>query len=256
MADISVGSMKVEDQGKGPAVVMIHGLGGTSNSFQTLMSAMEGYRVLRPDLPGAGRSPLRPGRPGIKGLASAVKDCLKAANITRAHFVGHSMGTIICQYLAVDHPEMVQSLTLFGPILEPPVAARTGLGERAAAAERDSMAGIADTIQKASVSVGRPVAAAFVRESLLRQDPSGYAAHCHALANVTAADLEKITCPTLLIAGEADPVAPVAMAQQMAQKLKQAQLEIIPEVAHWMMVEAPERSAQLLRSHLDANSNS
>jgi pimeloyl-ACP methyl ester carboxylesterase len=256
MADISVGSMKVEDQGKGPAVVMIHGLGGTSNSFQTLMSAMEGYRVLRPDLPGAGRSPLRPGRPGIKGLASAVKDCLKAANITMAHFVGHSMGTIICQYLAVDHPKMVQSLTLFGPILEPPVAARTGLGERATAAQRDGMAGIADTIQKASVSVNRPVAAAFVRESLLRQDPFGYAAHCQGLADVTAADLEKIICPTLLIAGEADPVAPVAMAQQMAQKLKQVQLEIISGVAHWMMVEAPERSAQLLRSHLDANSNS
>lgn len=256
MTDFSVGSMKVEDQGEGSAVVMIHGLGGTSNSFQTLMQSMDGYRVLRPDLPGAGRSPLRPGRPGIKGLVAAVLDFLKAADIATAHFVGHSMGTIICQYLAMDHPDRVQSLTLFGPISEPPAAARAGVLERAATARREGMAGIADVIQKASVSAGKPVASAFVRESLLRQDPAGYAAHCQALSDVTAADLKKIGCSTLLIAGEADPVAPVAMAQQMMQQLPSGKLEILPGVAHWMMMEAPETAARLLRSHLDANSNS
>lgn len=254
MVDISVGSMKVEDQGEGEAVVMIHGLGGTSNSFQTLISALDGYRIIRPDLPGAGRSPLRPGRPGIAGLASSVLDCLKVAGVKKAHFVGHSMGTIVCQYLAVDHSEMVQSLSLFGPILEPPAAARTGLSERAATAQREGMAGIAEAVHKASVSAGKPVAAAFVRESLLRQDANGYAAHCLALSSVEAATLAKINCSTLLIAGETDPVAPVAMAEQMKQKLPRATLEIIPEVAHWMMMEAPARSAELLRAHLDANS--
>lgn len=253
MPDISVGSMKIEDQGEGAAVVMVHGLGGTSNSFQTLMSALDGYRILRPDLPGAGRSPLRPGRPGIAGLAVAVLDCLKASGEKKAHFVGHSMGTIVCQYLAIDHPDIVQSLTLFGPISEPPAAARAGLSERALAAQRDGMAGIAEAVHKASVSEGKPVASAFVRESLLRQDANGYAAHCQALSSVEAADLAKITCPTLLIAGKTDPVAPVAMAKQMMQKLSHGQLETIPGVAHWMMMEAPTRSAELLRAHLDAN---
>jgi pimeloyl-ACP methyl ester carboxylesterase len=253
MVDISVGSMKVEDQGEGETVVMVHGLGGTSNSFQTLISALDGYRIVRPDLPGAGRSPLRPGRPGIGGLAASVLDCLKAAGVKRAHFVGHSMGTIICQYLAVSNPELVQSLALFGPISEPPAAARAGLAERADMAQKEGMAGIAEAVHKASVSANKPVASAFVRESLLRQDASGYAAHCQALSNVEAADLTKISCPTLLIAGEGDPVAPVAMAEDMAQKLPHAQLEIIPEVAHWMMMEAPGRSAELLRAHLDAN---
>lgn len=253
MPDISVGSMKVEDQGEGAAVVMIHGLGGTSNSFQTLISTLDGYRILRPDLPGAGRSPLRPGRPGVAGLAAAVLDCLNASGVKKAHFVGHSMGTIVCQYLAADHPDMVQSLTLFGPISEPPASARAGLSERASAAQREGMAGIAEAVHKASVSEGKPVASAFVRESLLRQDASGYAAHCQALSSAKAADLARVACPTLLIAGETDPVAPVAMAEQMMQKLSHGQLEIIPGVAHWMMMEAPTRSAELLRAHLDAN---
>ena len=124
MTDLRLGSMVAEDAGEGPAVVMVHGLGGSSNSFQTLMAALAGHRVLRPDLPGSGRSGRRPGRPGLSGLAAAVMDCLRAGGVGRAHFVGHSMGTLICQDLAVRSPETVASLTLFGPILEPPPAAR------------------------------------------------------------------------------------------------------------------------------------
>jgi len=135
--------MIMEDTGTGVGVVMIHGLGGDSNSFQTLMAAAEGYRVARPDLPGAGRSGLRPGLPGIKGLSSAVRDSLRCAGIERAHLVGHSMGTLICQYLAADDPRFVLSLTLFGPILEPAAAARQALKERAATARVEGLAGIA-----------------------------------------------------------------------------------------------------------------
>jgi 3-oxoadipate enol-lactonase len=253
MPDICLGSMKMEDQGEGPSIVMIHGLGGTSNSFQTLISATARYRVLRPDLPGAGRSLIRPGLPGLKGLAVAVKDCLKAAGIKRAHFVGHSMGTLICQYLAVEDPEMVSSMVLYGPILEPAIAARQSLRERAQIARMEGMAGIADTVATASVSKQKPVAAAFVRESLLRQDPAGYAAHCEALAEAKAVDHSFIQCPTLLIAGQSDLVAPVAVAQQLNQQIHGSRLEVISAVAHWMMVEAPARSARLLGDHLDAS---
>jgi pimeloyl-ACP methyl ester carboxylesterase len=175
--------------------------------------------------------------------------------VARAHFVGHSMGTLICQDLAVLHPELVASLVLFGPILEPPVAARQGLRERAEAARTAGMAGIADAVSIASVSAssrqGSPLTEAFVRESLMRQDPGGYARHCEALSTAEAADLAAIRCPTLLIAGGDDPVAPVAMAQRMREGIDGARLETLPGVGHWMMVEAPQRSAELLRSHLE-----
>jgi len=256
MSDIRLGSMVVEDTGEGPPVVMVHGLGGDSNSFQTLMAALSGYRVLRPDLPGAGRSALRPGLAGLKGLAGALRDGLRAAEVTRAHFVGHSMGTLICQYLAVERPAEVASLTLFGPILEPPTAARQGLKERGAAARAQGMAAIADAVSTGSVSAdsrkANPVTQAFVRESLMRQDPKGYAAHCDALSAAPAADHGAIRCPTLLVAGEADPVAPVEMARRLNQAIAGSRLEIVPQVAHWIMMEAPQRSADLLRAQLEA----
>ena len=256
MTDIRLGSMVMEGAGEGPPVVMVHGLGGSSNSFQTLMSALEGYRVLRPDLPGAGRSALRPGRPGLDGLAAALRDGLRAAGVTRAHFVGHSMGTLICQYLAAGTPALVGSLTLFGAILEPPATARQALKERAAAVRTGGMAGIADAVSTGSVSAesraANPVTAAFVRESLLQQDPSGYAAHCEALSAAAAADHAAIRCPALLVAGEADPVAPVEMARRLRERIAGSRLETLPGVGHWMMVEAPKRAAELLRAQVEA----
>jgi 3-oxoadipate enol-lactonase len=256
MADRRLGSMVMEDTGPetGSAVVMVHGLGGDSNSFQPLMGVLEGCRVLRPDLPGAGRSPTRPGRSGIQGMADNVLDALRAAGVAKAHFVGHSMGTLVCQYIAAQHPECVTALTLMGPILEPPIAARTGLKERAEAARENGMAGIADAVSRGSVSEasrkGNPVVPAFVRESLMRQDPRGYAEHCIALSEAKAAEHAAIKAPTLLIAGEKDPVAPVPMGQALAAAISGARLEVIPDVAHWMMMEAPGRTASLLKEHL------
>ena len=243
MSDKQIGSMVMEDIGTGEVVVMIHGLGGTSYSFQPMMKSLSGYRVVRPDLPGAGRSNLKPGKPGLDGLMSAVMDCLNAANIKRAHFVGHSMGTLICQHL------------LFGPILEPPVAARQALIDRAATARTDGMAGIADMVANSSLSnssrSANPVTAAFVRESLMRQDGKGYAKHCEALSKAQAANHAEIHCPTLLVAGANDLVAPVKMARELKNKIDKAKLEIIPDIGHWIMIEACERSANLLRAHLD-----
>jgi 3-oxoadipate enol-lactonase len=87
----------------------------------------------------------------------------------------------------------------------------------------------------------------------MRQDPAGYALHCEALSEARVSDHAAIRCPTLLVAGESDPVAPVAMAQALKERISGARLEIIPGVAHWMMIEQPKRSTELLCSHLEAN---
>jgi pimeloyl-ACP methyl ester carboxylesterase len=51
-----VHGVAVEDSGTGPAVVCVHGLGGTSNTWTSLQTAFEGFRLIRVDLPGCGRS--------------------------------------------------------------------------------------------------------------------------------------------------------------------------------------------------------
>ena len=182
-----------------------------------------------------------------------MRDLLSARNIGCAHFVGHSMGTLVCQHLAAESPDLVASMALYGPILEPPPPARDALLDRAASARKDGMSGIAEAIAQGSVAAAASATVrAFVRESLLRQDPAGYAAHCEALAACEPANHGRIACPTLLIAGEADPVAPVAMATSLKEKISGARMETIAAVGHWMTVEAPSRSADCLSAHLQA----
>lgn len=255
MADIRFGSLVMEDTGgSGRAMVMIHGLGGTSNTFETLMPALDGWRVVRPDLPGAGRSPVRADTRSIADLARSVTDALKATGVTRAVIVAHSMGTLLAQHMAVTAPHRVEGLILFGALTEPPEGARNGLKARAEAALRDGMAGIADTVSTASLSerARREASAvrAFVRESLMRQPTTGYAAHCQALAAATAYPPMKIRCRVRLITGADDPVAPRAMAEALNTGLPNSKLDILPGVGHWAPLEAPEECRRLLAEAL------
>src|SRR3982074_2647946 len=104
MTTVPIGAIVGEVTGEGEPLVMIHGLGGTSNMFQPQMAALSAYRVIRLDLPGSGRSP-RPIEPlTIELMSDAVIRALAGMGVTTAHFVGHSMGTIVCQQIAAAQP--------------------------------------------------------------------------------------------------------------------------------------------------------
>ena len=117
------------------------------------------------------------------------------------------------------------------------------------------MQAIADALVQASTSPEtrqrRPVAVAYVRESLMRQDADGYARTCDALAEAQPADAEKITCPTLLVTGDDDAIAPPQMVRQLATRIAGARVEVLRGCGHWTPVEKPAECGDLLRHHLD-----
>ena len=242
--------MAVDVDGQGEAVIFVHGLGGTSNVFTPQVLALGSrYRTVRPDLAGSGRSPAS-GPLSIAGFADATVRLARVLGIERAHLVGHSMGTIVCQHIAANEPRLVRSLALFGPLLSPPEAARQGLRERAAKARAEGMAGIAEQIVQTGTSgdskASNPVAVALVRELLMRQDAEGYAKTCEALASAEAADIRRIGCPTLLVTGDEDAVAPPSNVRAMAEQITGARVQILNRCGHWTTLErAAECSAAL-----------
>ncbi len=248
------------ESGSGDAVVCVHGLGGSSNTFEPLMPALSRHRVVRVDLPGSGRSQGFEGALSIDLFVSQLIEICTRLKVTHAHWLGHSMGTIICQHIAVQQPKLVASLALFGPLMEPPDAARTALRARAAKARDGNGQGMQDItealVQAALSSDTRqrqPVAVAYVRESLMRQQSEAYARTCLALADAKAADVSRITAPLLLVTGDEDGVAPPQAVRSMAEKFHQAKSKrvvILPRCGHWTPIERAEDCQRELHEFL------
>jgi pimeloyl-ACP methyl ester carboxylesterase len=248
---VFVERLAVEIEGDGEPVVMIHGLGGSTNTFTPLVSAFARNKRVRFDLPGSGRSSRVEGPLSLEKFLQATRRAMAAAGLEKAHVVGHSMGTIIATHLASAEPGMVKSLALFGPLLAPPDQARPNIKARAAKARAEGMQGIADALLQSSISsetrTKRLSAVAFVRESLMAQDPDGYARSCEALAEMQAADASKIACPTLLVTGDEDVVSPPQTVRMMAQKIAGSRVEALRGCGHWTPVEKPDECIALLK---------
>jgi 3-oxoadipate enol-lactonase len=247
-------TLQFECTGHGEALVLVHGLGGSSNTFQSLMHRLGNFMVMRPDLPGCARSSTPEETLSIADMATSLLALLHAHGLSRFHLVGHSMGSLVAQCVAIHAPESVATLTMLGGITEPPQPARNGLLARAETARSKGMQGIADQIIAATLSPHTlehvSTAVAFVRESVMRQHPEGYAKCCEAVAHHQGIDYRKIAAPTLLMTGDCDPVAPVSMAQQLCDAIPNAQLSVVHDCGHWLPVEQAKTCAMQLETFL------
>jgi pimeloyl-ACP methyl ester carboxylesterase len=213
-------------------------------------------------MPGSARSQRVEGPLTIERFVETLLSVCSRLNVTRAHWVGHSLGTIVCQHVAVAAPKLVRSIALFGPLIAPPEAARMAIRARAAKARAEGTAGMheialglvnvaisADTRQRS------PLAVAFVRESLMRQDADGYARTCDALAEASPAAVERIEAPVLLVTGDEDGVAPPQQVRALAERLhsaKSTRVVVLSRCGHWTPIERPEECARELRDFLAA----
>ena len=255
-----VQGVAVEDLGSGPAVVCVHGLGGTSNTWTSVQSAFEGHRLIRVDLPGCGRSVGDTKDISVQDMVNCLQMVCHTLSIETAQWLGHSMGTIVCQHLAQSSPALVKSLLLFGPLVAPSDVAREALRQRAAKVRQGGIIGlqeITDALLVTAVSAHTkshsPAACAFVRESLMRQTPQSYADYCLALAQVKAADIEHVQVPVLLITGDEDAVSPPVAVQAMSRRMPRARSLVLNRCGHWTPVERPHECIREIRDFLKRN---
>lgn len=244
----------VEDEGEGDPVVCLHGLGGSANTWTPLMPALSRHRVIRVELPGSARSCGVEGELSIARLAQSVWQACERLNVGRAHWLGHSLGTIVCQHLAVRWPDLVRTLALFGPLLAPADSARTGLRARAQKVREHGVSGQHEVAQQMlQTALSRdtrersPLAVACVREMIMRSDPQGYARTCEALADAQPAAVEQIRAPVLLVTGDEDAVSPPQTLRDLAARLIHAahvRQVVLPRCGHWTPLERPEACAR------------
>jgi pimeloyl-ACP methyl ester carboxylesterase len=113
------GPISAAEAGSGPALLAVHGLGGTKASFLPTIGALgDAYRVIAVDLPGFGDS-VKPLRAPFDApyFARTMAAVLDAAGVERAHVVGNSMGGRIAIEMALTESERVDRLVLLSPAL-------------------------------------------------------------------------------------------------------------------------------------------
>lgn len=110
------------DEGKGPPLVMIHGLMGSSRNLTYALSAQlrEHFRVITLDRPGSGYSTRHAGTAAdLPGQARQIARFMQTLDLDKPLVLGHSLGGAISLALALDHPETVAGLVLVAPLTHP-----------------------------------------------------------------------------------------------------------------------------------------
>lgn len=246
-------SYQLDGNPAAPCLMFSNSLGTDFSMWQGQIALLQrDFRILRYDTRGHGASACRPGAATLEQLGQDVLMLLDALAIERTHFCGLSMGGMVAQWLAIHAPQRINQLVLAN------TAARIGQEQawrdRAALVRASGMHAVADGaagrwFTTAYVELAPQQVAALVA-GLRHGSAEGYAACCEALA---VADLREqiaaISLPTLLIAGESDPVTTVADARAMQQAITGAELVTLP-ASHISNIEAETAFNQALREFL------
>jgi 3-oxoadipate enol-lactonase len=242
--------------GEGPPIVLSHALGCSLGMWNEIAPDLSRIgQIVRYDTRGHGRSEVVTDAFSLADLVDDVIRLLDALEIDRVSWVGISLGGMIGQGLAIEHPGRIEKLVLANTVSRLSEEGRAQWHERARVARSDGMAALADLIMtryfSAEFRQSRPEAVQRFWSDVVRLDPHGYAACCEAIAALDYYPaLHGIGCPTLAIAGEADPAATPAMVKEIADRIPGATLNRIPRAGHLSVVERPDEFLQIVSEFL------
>ncbi len=231
---------------RGPALILIHGAGGSHLHWPAALRRLSGATVYAIDLPGHGRSE-GPGRERIEDYAADVIRFMDAVGISRGVLVGHSMGGAIAQMTALLAPERVAGLVLVG----------TGARLRVAPVLLDGILldarrAVALITEWAWGPEADPVMVARGRRMMERVNPQvvwGDFAACDRFD--VRERIGEITAPTLVITGSEDRMTPPKFGQWLAERMPGALFVLVERTGHMVMLERPDRVALIVQEWLN-----
>ncbi len=251
------------DVGRGPAVVLIHGLAGDHTAWRAQVDLLRPrYRVIAFDNRGAGASTQIDEPVSTQDLAADTLQLMDRLQVERAHVVGRSMGGAVAQQMALLAPARVASLVLCASFarLDP-------LGHRVLSNMREALEWRMSWADHARHSVQNFVSAAFFNEQpeqiaaierLIggqRRLPACYSRQNEACqAHDTLPDLGRIRQPTLVMGGDSDPICSLTATRALGAGLPNARTEIFAGASHFFLLEQPAKFNCLLLDWLDAQS--
>ena len=242
-----------------PLLVLLHGYGDSYTSWDGWVQELKGkFHIIRLDFPGHGLTRAPEGYIlGGDTLADFVDAFAGALSLPKFAVAGNSMGGGVAWHLAVRHPDRVGALILVDaagfPNEKPPAKIPLAFKILQYRAGRAFLRNIdnrplIDEGLKTDVYDKSVITPAFVDRWAEFQRAPGHRAILMALnptgfGNASAAVLQTIKVPTLVINGEADVLVEPASARKFAAAIPGAKLILYPNVGHLPQVEIPQRSA-------------
>jgi pimeloyl-ACP methyl ester carboxylesterase len=248
--------LNVVERGSGPPMLLLHGLGGSwQNWLETIPHFARTHRVVAPDLPGFGDSPLPTEPISMPGYAQAMRELMDALDISSAVVVGNSMGGFIGIELAVQFPERVERLVLVSAagitiehqrrepirtIVRALEFATTWVGARADVVARRPR--LRQLLLRTSAAHPEQLPGPIAAEQLRASGKPGWLGAFDALLSYRIRGrLGEIRCPTLIVWGESDRLVPVRDADEFERAIPGARKVIFRDTGHVAMIERPAR---------------
>lgn len=242
-ADIDGNTIHYSSVGEGPPVVLVHGLGGSSNVWHGVTQSLrQHHHVISLDLRGHGRSAGK-GEFTVEKWAKDVGKLITHLELPAVTLVGHSLGTLVCQYLAWKQPDLVSNLVLVGAISYFTPDVEELYRQRADLVEKDGIDAFIDEWLAGAVSpqthATMPGGVGLLRDLILSNDHKNYAKSCRALAKAPTIQRDDIGQPTLLVTGAHDRSTPLGMTGELHADIPVSTVRVAPHVGHWVPVEDP-----------------
>jgi pimeloyl-ACP methyl ester carboxylesterase len=254
LAENRAGGLRLFAGGSGREAVLLHGLGGSAANWAAVAGPLAGsHRVLVPDLPGHGGSPRPPRGADVAWFADAVAEAMREAGCGRALIVGHSFGGLVGLRLALRHPQLVAGLVLIAPagirsatrFVQVAVAVSTFVRPARWVAPFGALSSrlwfrravfrpwfVAD-----AVAFEAEAARSFLDGPLEHEDTA--IAGRAMVADDPRPDLERVSCPALVLWGARDAQLPLEDAFEYSRRLG-APLRVIADCGHLSIGERPD----------------
>jgi len=259
-------SINYEAKGSGLDIVLVHGLGLSSmNTWVNQVPELSKYyRVHTYDVRGFGKTNNPLNRFSVQQHAYDLYALLIELNLKNICLVGFSMGGWIAQQFILDHPEMVSALVLSCTTSGlRPEGAKRFVGR----SERIDQHGIASLVEEQMANTFAPETVEqspdlinFYRKNFLdesQNNPKSYAAMFRALTVTNwTAQLGRITCPTLIICGDADKGitrgnTATDAAEILHQGINHSMLAVIKGGGHYAHLERSSEWNALVKNFID-----
>jgi pimeloyl-ACP methyl ester carboxylesterase len=259
MDTVEVDGLRVgyERAGQGPPVVLLHGYVG--DGATTWRGQLEGlsdrFTVVAWDAPGAGGSSDPPESFGLAGYADCLAGFIGRLGLERPHMVGLSFGGALALELYRRYPGVPATLVLasayagWGGSLPAEVTAQR-LRQALALSELSGEEFVGTLLPTMFSEGTAPEAVAAFGASMRSFHPAGFRAMARASAGNVREVLGRIEVPTLLVYGDQDVRAPLAVAEDLHAAIPGSRLVVLPGVGHACSIEAPDEFNRVVRDFL------